>query len=137
MTTEQNPEDEVWGREEAYWGYARVADVEGFLSLWHEDGIAWYSSQALPADKEGFRQHVAQAFASLQSESLGFEPRRLSVRIYGNTAVTYFELHTGAVTKGGAEFIEQERATHSWLHTDNGWKLISGMQAPLMKILDI
>ena len=59
MTTRLSFEDEVWRYEEAYWGYARAADVDGFLSLWHEDGIAWYSSQSLPSDKEGFRQHVA------------------------------------------------------------------------------
>jgi len=131
MTGKPDSEDEVWRHEAAYWGYAESANLDSFLSFWHEDGIAWYSSQSIPLNKAGFRQHVADALARLRSDTLSFKPNPLSVRVYGDTAITYFELHTRAIKEDGSEFIEHERATHTWLRTENGWKLISGMQSPL------
>ena len=131
MALKPKPEDEVWSQEVAYWRYAETADLDNFISLWHEDGIGWPNNQPAPVNKEGARKHVAEAFDSLQLDSLSIDIKPLSVRIYGDIGITYFETHTSVTTKDGIKVSESDRATHTWLRTDKGWKIIGGMEAPL------
>ena len=131
MALKPKPEDEVWSQEVAYQRYAETADLDNFISLWHEDGIGWPNNQPAPVNKEGARKHVAEAFDSLQLDSLSINIKPLSVRIYGDIGITYFETHTSVTTKDGIKVSESDRATHTWLRTDKGWKIIGGMEAPL------
>ncbi len=131
MTERPNPENELWKYEVAYWRYAEAADLDNFISLWHEDGIGWPNNQPAPVNKEGARKHVAESFNALQLDSLSINIKPLSVRIYDDIGITYFETHTSVTTKDGIKVSESDRATHTWLHTDKGWKIIGGMEAPL------
>ncbi len=131
MTERPNPENELWNYEVAYWRYAEAADLDNFISLWHEDGIGWPNNQPAPVNKEGARKHVAESFNALQLDSLSINIKPLSVRIYDDIGITYFETHTSVTTKDGIKVSESDRATHTWLHTDKGWKIIGGMEAPL------
>ena len=79
MALKPNPEDEVWSQEIAYWGYAKVADLDSFISLWHEDGIGWPNNQPTPVNREGARKHVAEAFEALRLDSLSIDIKPLSV----------------------------------------------------------
>lgn len=131
MMTRPNLEDEVWNHELAYWGYAETADLDNFISLWHEDGIGWPNNQPAPVNKENARKHMAGVFETLQLDSLRIEIRPLSVRIYGDVGITYFETRSSVTTKDGTKIAERDRATHTWLRTDQGWKIIGGMEVPL------
>ena len=127
----QNPKDEVWSHEVTYWEYAEAADLNNFMSLWHEDGIGWPNNQPTPVNREGARQHVAEALDALQLESISIDVKPLSVHIYGDIGITYFEKRSAVTTKDGIKISERDRATHTWLRTDEGWKIIGGMEAPL------
>ena len=132
MALKPNPEDEVWSQEIAYWGYAKVADLDCFISLWHKDGIGWPNNQPTPVNREGARKHVAEAFEALRLDSLSIDIKPLSVRIYGDVGITYFETRSSVTTKDGTKVSEHDRATHTWLRTEKGWKIIGGMEAPLV-----
>jgi ketosteroid isomerase-like protein len=131
MTEKPNPEDEVWNYEVAYWRYAEAADLDNLMSLWHENGIGWPNNQPTPVNREGARQHVAEAFEALQLESISIDVKPLSVHIYGGIGITYFEKRSTVTTKDGIKVTEHDRATHTWLRTDKSWKIIGGMEAPL------
>jgi ketosteroid isomerase-like protein len=131
MTVDQNLVDGLWSREVAYWEYAKAADLTSYLSLWHEDVVAWPNNQPSPIDKDSLRQIVDRGLASIQFKSVDLKP--LSVRIYGDTGIVYYEVNSVAITKDGTEIATHERLTHTWLQTQNGWKIIGGMSAPLAR----
>lgn len=132
MTTKSNLEDEVWNQEVAYWEYIKTADLDSFRSLWHDDVIGWPNNKSSPMNKDGIYQLVAGILASIQPETATIEIKPVSVRVYNNNiGITHYEVHTRATTKAGAEIDTQERFTHTWLRTENDWKIIGGMNAPL------
>jgi hypothetical protein len=129
MTTTRNLEDEVWSAELAYWGYFKAADLASFVACWHDDGVAW-AIQPAPTNKEAIRALLAPLLPTI--ESWEYELKPMSVRVYNNSVgVTIFEAHKHARLVTGAEVTEVTKAIHTWLRTDNGWKIIGGMEAPL------
>ena len=51
MRSDSSVEDDVWAMEESYWRYVQAGDVEGFLSLWHENFVGWPSQMAQPVTR--------------------------------------------------------------------------------------
>jgi len=132
MTARPNLEDEVWSQEVAYWEYLKAADLDSYLSLWHKDVIGWPNNQASPMNKDGIHQLAAGILAEIQLEPATVELKPMSVRVFNNNVgIAYYEAYTRATTKAGTEIAIQERFTHTWLRTENGWKIIGGMSAPL------
>jgi ketosteroid isomerase-like protein len=131
MASKPKPEDELWNHEIAYWRYAEAADLNNFMSLWHEDGIGWPNNQPAPVNKQDARNHVAGAYDTLRLDSISIDIKPLSVRLYGDIGITYFETRSSVTTKDGIKVTEHDRATHTWLRTNKGWKIIGGMEAPL------
>jgi ketosteroid isomerase-like protein len=135
MTTRSNLEDEVWSQEVAYWDYLKAGDLDSFRSLWHEDVIAWPNNQSSPMNKDGIYQLVVGILAAIQKETATIEIKPISVLVYNNeVGITYYEVHTRAMTTADAEIDTQERFTHTWLKTEDGWKIIGGMSAPLPRL---
>ena len=134
MTARPDLEDEVWSQEVAYWEYRKAADLDSYLSLWHEDVIGWPNNQSSPMNKDGIHQVVAGKLAAIQLETATVELKPMSVRVFNNVGLAYYEAHTRATTKAGADIATQERFTHTWLRTENGWKIIGGMSAPLSRL---
>ena len=125
-------ENEVWSLEQDYWKYVKAADVDSFLSLWHEDVIAWPNNKSMPVNKEGILQLFTGVFAMFPIESANIDVTPVSVRIYGDTGIVYYEVHTRLTAKDGTEMDTHERFTHTWLKRGEGWKIIGGMSAPLV-----
>jgi ketosteroid isomerase-like protein len=133
MVATQNLGNDVWSQEVAYWDYLKAADLDHLLSLWHEDGVGW-PEQPSPLNIAAARPLFAEVLASLQLESCTFELRPISVRVYNNSVcITHYEAHKRLVTKDGAEIASHTKCTHTWLRTENGWKMIGGMEAPLAR----
>ena len=131
MTGTRNLEDEVWSQELAYYGYFKAGDVDHMLAFWHEDGMGW-PEQPAPMNVAAARLPLAQALASLQLESCTFELVPVSVRVYNNSVgVTHCEAHNCYVMKDGAEIVSHTRGAQTWLGTEDGWKIIGGMEASL------
>jgi ketosteroid isomerase-like protein len=123
--------DEVWSQEAAYWESLAAADLDAFLSLWHEDCIGWPNNQPVPINKAGLFKMLDTAFESIRFESASYELKPLSVRVIGEFGFVYYEAHASAETKDGQEIATHEKYTHTWMRTANGWKIIGGMSASL------
>ena len=131
MVNESILSDEVWNQEVAYWEYLRTDDLESFLSLWHDDVVGWPNNYGEPTDKAGIHQLMSGLVDAIQLESITFDLRPNAVRIFGDIGIVHYEVHIQGFLKAGSDIAVDERITHTSLNTENGWKIISGMSAPL------
>ena len=131
MQEDSDLTDELWNQEVIYWEYLKATDLEAFLSLWHEGFIGWPNNQPVPINKAGMHKLVEAGFASIQVKSVAHELKPLSVRVFGDIGIVYYEAHASAETKDGQEIATHERYTHTWMRTEKGWKIIGGMSASL------
>jgi ketosteroid isomerase-like protein len=58
MSIRSAPEEEVWQREVASWEYLKTGDLQSYLSLLHDDVVAWPSRRPMPAGKDAIFQHL-------------------------------------------------------------------------------
>ena len=82
-------------------------------------------------NKGGIHQRVAGLLAAIELKSATVELKPMSVRLYGHVGVVHYEAHARAQTRTGTAIDDRERYTHTWLRTEQGWKIIGGMSAPL------
>ena len=118
-------EREVWDYEEAYCRYLNANDLNGFLSLWHQNFAGWPSTEAAPVGKAKIREIVA---SHGQTQCQMAHP---TVHVFGNTAITYYELTLSSKGKDDKPETLVLKMTHTWLRTDSLWEIIGGMSAPL------
>lgn len=131
MTREATPEDEVWNREVAYWGYLRAGEWDLWQDLWHEEVVAWPDNEPGPMYKEGVYQLMSGIAEAADFQNVELEIRRRSVQVYGDIGIVYYEVHTAIPDEAGGFRPVQQRLTHTWLRTEDGWQIIGGMSAPL------
>jgi ketosteroid isomerase-like protein len=117
MTTSVTDEEEVWAGEVSYWETLKAFDLDGYTSLWHDSVVGWPHGQPAPIDKSAFVKLAGGAMEVLRPGS-------------GDVGIAYLQVHWCAMTNDGAEIQFDERITHTWLRTHEGWKIIGGMSAP-------
>ena len=132
MTTRGAAEQEVWEREVACWEHLKAGDLKSFLSLIHDDVMAWPNGRPAPVDKNAIFQHLVAILPALQAHALTVELKPLSIRVFDNVGVVQYEAHMRYATKPGGRTVrdETQRYTRTWLRTGQGWQLIAGMSAP-------
>jgi hypothetical protein len=135
MNVRQNSEDEVWSQEVAYVEYLMTADLDSYLSLLHEDFMGWPNNLPAPLNKHNSHQFLTESLSAIQLDSATFEVKPTSVRVFDKVGVVLGEVHTCGITKAGVEIVSYEKFTHTWLLTEDGWKIIGGMSAPLANTL--
>jgi Domain of unknown function (DUF4440) len=125
-------EQEVWEREVASWEHLKAGDVKSFLSLFHDEVMAWPDGRPAPVDKNAIFQHLVAILPMLQAQALTVELTPLSIRVFDNVAVVQYEAHMRYATKPGGRAVRDDiqRYTRTWLRTGQGWQLIAGMSAP-------
>lgn len=131
MTREATPEEEVWSREVAYWGYLKAGEMDLWRELWHEEVVAWPDGEPGPLDKDGVIRLMSGIVDAADLGTTEVEIRRRSVQIYGDVGIVYYELHTAIPDGAGGLSPVRQRLTHTWLRTEEGWQIIGGMSAPL------
>ncbi len=129
MTT-LSAEEQVWNIELASWDYLKSGDLERYMSLFHEEVVAWPNNQPKPLNKDGLRALMAGILSMLQPGSGSSELTRVAVHKVDDHVIVHFEVHGQAVTRAGQEFPLNERFIHTWKNTTAGWKIIGGMGAP-------
>ena len=80
--------------------------------------------------KSMFVKLAGSAMEILRPESGEVQLKRISVHVQGDVGIAYLQVHWCATTNAGAEIRFDERVTHPWLRTHEGWKIIGGMSAP-------
>lgn len=129
MATRSPAEDELWRQEVASWDYLRSGNLRAYLSLLHSAVTAWPRHAAVPLDKDAIFQRLLPQIALYQSPGYSVQLTPLSVRVFGDVGVAQYRADIHVSVKAGLD--ERLRFTRTWLRTENGWKLIAGMNAPV------
>jgi ketosteroid isomerase-like protein len=123
----KNAEATIWELEERYWDCWIKEDMEGYMSLLHEDFMGWASSLETPGDKKAAREFV-QNFWS-QIKLFAFEMKPCTIRIIDDVAlVHYFLLWKD---ENGNQIGNSYRITHTWLKQAGIWQILGGMSSEI------
>ena len=124
---------EVWALEEAYWRHVQHADVERYLSLWHEDFIGWpctagslhpVRKDAAGAWIQGIRDQKLRVSVTLHPEGIQ-DFGGVVVAHYSTPVITGYP--DGRITGKDQSY----KFTHTWMKVGPVWQIIGGMCAPL------
>ena len=126
MAARSAAEDELWSQEQASWNYLKAGNLKGYLSLLHNDVMAWPRHASAPMNKDAVFQHILPMISGFQSPGVTIELEPVSVRIFGNVGITQYRAQIEI--RGTSEKL---RFTRTWLRTKDGWRLIAGMNAPV------
>lgn len=127
MPARSPAEEELWAQEVASWDYLKAGNLRGHLSLLHDEVLGWPRHAAAPMNKDEIFQHLVARIVVFQSPGFTVELDPLSVRVFGNVGIVQYRAHI----RVGRREDERLRFTRTWLRTENGWKVIAGMSAPV------
>ena len=120
-------EQEVWQGELKYWEFLKTRNIEGYMSLWHDEFIGWPRDSSRPAAKADIRNGVTARLRDTQPSSYTVQLERLSVRVYGDVAVVFYRERSTRLDGAGKLVKSFGRITHTWKKTSDGWIIIGGM----------
>jgi|SRR5215831_1054515 len=117
----------VWSREDDYWRFLKAADVESYVSLWHEDFIGWPCGQDHPRRKAqvgGRVQEIRDKKLSVRSTLT-----REGAQEFGNVVVVHYRVTIASAYPDGREESPRRevKITHTWLQVGDTWQIIGGM----------
>jgi len=124
---QKNDEATIWELEERYWDCWIKEDMEGYMSLLHEDFMGWASSLETPGDKKAAREFV-QNFWS-QIKLFAFEMKPCTIKIIGDTALVHYILLLK--DEDGNQIGNSYRITHTWLKQGGIWQILGGMSSEI------
>jgi ketosteroid isomerase-like protein len=122
-------EQEVWDRELSYWEARKTGNLEAFMALWHDDFAGWPLRDASPIGKSNVLLFFESEKANTQPGSLTVALERLSVRVYGDTAVVFYRVRYSRLDKAGSRIETQGRFSHTFHRSGGVWLIVSGMSA--------
>ncbi len=119
--------DDVWAMEESYWRFAKAGDVDGYLSLWHEDFVGW-SCRALQPER---KDTIAGWVGVIRDErlDLNYELHREAIQYFGDLAVVHYKTPIDRSYPDGRILYAGElwKFTHTWMRVGDQWQIIGGM----------
>lgn len=122
-------EQGLWELEETYWRHVQAGNVDGYLSLWHEDFVGWPCTEWSPTDKSQIGNWVQRIRD--EDTTLTYSLRPQAVRLFGDVGIVHyaveyvFEYRDGTVAGAG----KWRRFTHTWMKVGDQWQIITGMCA--------
>lgn len=118
MAERSGAEDELWAQEQASWNYLKVGNLQGHLSLLHDDVMAWPQHASAPMNKDAIFQHILAMIPAFQSPGITIALEPQSVRVFGNVGIVQYQVDIqSAVTRSMSEGL---RFTRTWLRTEDG-----------------
>jgi hypothetical protein len=129
---QKNVEAAIWELEEHYWNCWIKEDMEGYMSLLHEDFMGWASSLETPGDKKAAREFV-QNFWS-QIKLFAFEMKPCAIKIVDDTALVHYFLLWKDEDEN--QIGNSYRITHTWLKQGGTWQVIGGMSSEIKNKLE-
>lgn len=115
----------VWEGEETYWQVTQDGDVEGFLALAHEDFVGWPDTEENVITHDTLKPVVEEWVSDDSEEEFSYELTPLGVALSADTGVAYYR---ATEHRSGEE--HTYRITHTWIETEDGWKILGGLSAP-------
>jgi len=129
MAARSPAEEEIWRQEQASWDYLRTGNLSGYLSLLHDDVMAWPRHAPAPLNKNAIFQHILPMLSAFQSPGVTIRLEPLSIRVLGNVGVAQYQADIRLTAMGRTS--ERLQFTRTWLRTEDRWRLIAGMNAPV------
>jgi ketosteroid isomerase-like protein len=124
-------EEQIWKLEKAYWEYVKTNDLEKYRALWHDDFVGWPFVSAAPVRKD----HITDWITSNTSKGLKLESYvivQLALRVTGDVAIDHYRIKLSwAKSDGEVVRTDAMRITHTWIRTNDTWRIIGGMSAPV------
>ncbi len=118
---EQTAAAEIWALEQAYWEFNRDAKHEQIIGSWHDRFLGWPDGEPKPIDKQQGTRYVHKNYAKPASYTFQIEPT--GIRVLADVAVNHYTVHR----KWEDGSTQSMRITHTWVRTENGWKILGGM----------
>ncbi|WP_196894872.1 YybH family protein [Aureivirga marina] len=121
-------EKEVWKLEEHYWKVLNNLDLDSYLKLWDEDLVAWpsWSDETRTKSEIGESIHFVQQGKNLEFK---YVLEKHSVKQYDCVVIALYVVRFVFKNKI-TEKIESSKSTriiHTWRKSNDGWKIIGGM----------
>ena len=120
-------EEKIWKLENKYFESWKQEDIEGIISIYHDNFVGWPTSSDLPAGKESARTFAEGTLDQLEIIEFAIDPQ--AIKITGNLAVVHHFFSWSARDAEGKLIKYRQRVTHTWLNEDGVWKIIGGMSA--------
>jgi ketosteroid isomerase-like protein len=119
---------EVWQMEETYWRDVKGFDEAHYMTLWHKGFLGWPQDQKMPIGKVALGEAVHRKFQ--RKGTLDYEFLSKSVAVTGSVGITQYAVKSSFTGTDGHKASFSSRITHTWLKTDEGWKIVGGMSGP-------
>jgi ketosteroid isomerase-like protein len=115
-------QNDVWKNVETYWGLAAKADLEAFLTYFHEDFSGWINGTPVPHNRTTREKFIR--FNNPRSKILFQDLQPLAIKIHGNVAIAHYTYTE--ITKSGEEKekTEQGRWTDILMKQGDKWIMI-------------
>lgn len=122
-------EQSVWKLEESYWKYVEAFDYAGYNSLWHPNAIAWSERNLVFLERDMEPDEWIQEYQTRgrHLEQFTLQPHQL--RAIGNAVVTLYTITSLWADKDGRGEPQSYRFGHTWVKTENTWKILTEMSA--------
>lgn len=124
---QKNDEAAIWKLEEHYWNCWIKKDIEGYMSLLHEDFMGWASSLETPGDKEAAREFVQNFWSQIQLFAIEMKP--CAIKIVDDVALVHYFLLLK--DEDGNQMGNSYRITHTWLKQGRIWQILGGMSSEI------
>jgi Lipocalin-like domain/Domain of unknown function (DUF4440) len=122
-------EDAVWKLEHTYWESVATLDLDTYKSLWHANFVGWPGINAAPVRTSQVTAWIDDYTAKgLRLHSYSLKPA--ASQVTGNIVVVHYWLTAVWADKDGTGQPATVRFTHTWINTDKGWQILSGMSTP-------
>ena len=122
-------EEAVWKLERTYWESVAALDLETYKSLWHANFVGWPWSSATPS-RIGQVKAWIDDYTSKGLRLHSYTLKPAATQVTGNIVVVHYWITTLWGDKDGAGQPTTGRVMHTWINSDKGWQILSGMSAP-------
>lgn len=124
----KNAEGTIWELEEQYWNYWVKEDMEGYMSLLHEDFMGWASSLETPGDKKAARKFVQNFWSQIKLSAFEIKPCAIKIIDDDVALVHYFLLLKDEEEN---QIGNSYRITHTWVKQGGIWQILGGMSSEI------
>jgi ketosteroid isomerase-like protein len=118
---------EVWQLEESYWTDVKDFNEAHYLKLWHDNFLGWPRDQPAPIGKKELAEAVHSKFA--RKGAIDYEFLSKAVRVTNGVGITQYSVKSSFTGADGKKETFTSRITHTWIKTEEGWRIVGGMSA--------
>jgi ketosteroid isomerase-like protein len=122
-------QEEVWQAIEACQANFANENLDGALDCFHEDFSGWRYGDPVPRSKSTTAKFMPVDFQS--TETLAFDLRPISIRVFGDFAVAHYFLATATRDHNGDILRERVQWTDVLIRQNGRWRWVADHGGPI------